>query len=179
MTRTDELRDKLGEPSKAARTKIENYMVAFVKKFIARSPFAVLATSDSDGNCDASPKGGRPGFIKVIDDRTLLIPDLGGNRLFQSYGNVESNDKAGLLCLIPGQDVTVRINGRVRVVESSEVAAMGVSPEVYRADKNTDMIQGLLLSVDESYFHCARSMMFSDLWNTDSINANRKIKLSD
>jgi len=179
MSRTDQLREKLGTPSKTARSKVEDYLVPFVKNFIARSPFAILATSDATGNCDASPKGGRPGFIKVVDDRTLLIPDLGGNRLFQSYANVEDNAKAGLLFMIPGQDVTVRVNGGVRVVESDEVATMGVEPEVYRADKNTDMIQGLLLGVDESYFHCARSMIFSDLWNPQNIEANRRVKLSD
>jgi len=179
MSRTDQLREELGTPSRTARSKIENYLVPFVKNFIARSPFAVLATSDADGNCDASPKGGRPGFIKVVDDHTLLIPDLGGNRLFQSYANVEGNAKAGLVFMIPGQDITVRVNGSVDTVDRDEVGAMGVEPEVYRADKNTNMVQGLLLRVDESYFHCARSMMFSDLWNTHNIEANRRIKLSD
>ncbi|MBS35142.1 MAG: hypothetical protein CMO26_04355 [Thiotrichales bacterium] len=179
MSRTDELREKLGPPSLRAQTKIEDHLVDFVKKFIQRSPFAILATSNSNGDCDASPKGGKPGFVKVVDDRTLLIPDLGGNRLFQSYENVEGNAKAGLLFMIPGQSITVRVNGSVRAVDADEVAGMGVEPEVYRADRNTSMIQGLLLTVHESYFHCARSIMFSDLWNTDNIEQNKELKLNE
>lgn len=107
---------KFGDPSETARTKVKDYMVPWVQEYIRRAPFAVLATSNADGDCDASPKGGKPGFIKVLNDRQLLIPDVAGNRLFQGYTNVSSNPKVALLFLIPGSDVTARVNGRVAIV---------------------------------------------------------------
>jgi len=150
-----------------------------VRAFIERSPFAVMSSSNANGDCDASPKGGEPGFVKVIDDRTLLIPDIGGNRLFQSYQNFESNPKAGFLFLIPGMDVTVRVNGRVRVVEGEELKSQGVVPQVNNPDGNSGLIQGLLLDIDEAYFHCPRSFQFADLWDADTITANRGLSLKD
>lgn len=179
MSRIDDLRTELGGVHPLAETKVKDHLEPFVRNFIANSPFAVLATSSADGDCDASPKGGRPGFVKVVDDRTLLIPDLGGNRLFQSYQNFESNPKAGLMFLIPGSDVTVRVNGRVEIVDRERLEAMGVAPEVSWSDANANLVQGILLKVDEAYFHCPRSFLFADLWNTATIEANAKRSLKD
>ncbi|MDZ7686111.1 MAG: pyridoxamine 5'-phosphate oxidase family protein [Gammaproteobacteria bacterium] len=179
MSRIDKLREELGGAHPAAAKKVKDYLEPFLIAFIEHSPFAVMASSNADGDCDASPKGGTPGFIKVLDERTLLIPDIGGNRLFQSYQNFESNPKAGLIFMIPGISVTVRVNGRIRVMEPEEVAGHGVEPEVSNPDNNAGMIQGLELSIDEAYFHCARSMMFSDLWDTDTIDENSRKSLKD
>ena len=178
MSRISALRDELGGPHPRAATKVKDHLEPYVRAFIENAPFAVLASSDEEGNCDASPKGGLPGFIKVIDDRTLLIPDIGGNRLFQSYRNFESNAKAGLLIMIPGMEVTVRVNGRVRLVELETLNDMGISPELAMADDNSRLVQGQLLSIDEAYFHCPRSMQFAELWNTDTIreNAGKSLK---
>jgi len=173
MSRIDALRVELGGAHPIAAKKVKDFLEPYVRAFIEHSPFAVLSSSNANGDCDASPKGGEPGFIKVIDDRTLLIPDIGGNRLFQSYQNFESNSKAGLLFLIPGMDVTVRVNGRVRVVENEELKSRGVVPQVHKPDGNSGLIQGLVLDIDEAYFHCPRSFQFADLWDSETIAANR------
>lgn len=179
MSRIDHLREELGGAHPAAATKVKDHMEPYVQAFIRKSPFAVMASSNAAGDCDASPKGGRPGFIKVLDERRLLIPDLGGNRLFQSYQNFESNPKAGFVFMIPGIDVTARVNGRVRVVEGDELAALQVAPESSFSDDNTRLIQALELTVDEAYFHCPRSFKFADLWNIGIIDGNAGKSLKD
>ncbi|MFU8815515.1 MAG: pyridoxamine 5'-phosphate oxidase family protein [Pseudomonadales bacterium] len=179
MSRVDQLRDQLGGAHPVAATKVKDHLEPLVQAFIARAPFAVLASSNADGDCDASPKGGLPGFVKLVDERTLLIPDIGGNRLFQSYQNFESNPKAGLVFMIPGLEVTVRVNGRVQVVEPAEIAALQPVPEVSWNDANSGLVQGLKLSVDEAYLHCPRSFKFADLWNADTISANARLSLKD
>lgn len=177
-SRIDQLREVLGGAHELAVNKVKDHLEPYVAAFIENSPFAILSSADANGNCDASPKGGLPGFIKIIDERTLLIPDIGGNRLFQSYQNFESNPKAGLLFMIPGMNVTVRVNGRVRVVEPEELTARALSPELSWSDENSGLVQGLYLDIDEAYFHCPRSMQFANLWDTATIerNAQRSLK---
>lgn len=169
--RLNKLRELHGSPSKRSSEKVCSYLRDEVIEFIKKSPFAVLSSCDGDGNCDASPRGGLPGFIKIIDDMTLFIPDIKGNRLFQSFGNFESNPKAGLLFMIPGINRTMRVNGRVSIVEKEDIESKKL--EAYYKDENTELIQGFFLHVDEAYHQCSRSLQFSDLWNTETINNNR------
>jgi PPOX class probable FMN-dependent enzyme len=176
-SRIDELREALGGSSERAATKVKDHLEPYVQAFIENAPFAVMSSSDAEGNCDASPKGGLPGFIKVVDERTLLVPDIGGNRLFQTYQNFESNPKVGLLFLIPGMDVTVRVNGRTRLLEPDSLDERGVEPELNWSDHNSGLVQGILLDIDEAYFHCPRSMQFANLWDTETIEANRQRSL--
>ena len=145
-------------------------MAPWIQEFISKSPFCVLATSNADGDCDASPKGGTPGFVKVLNDKQLFIPDVAGNKLFHGYVNIDSNPKAGLVFFIPGLNQTVRVNGRVKVIERSELA--DVKLEVQNPDQKAEILQGLLLDVDEAYSHCPRSMKFSNLWDVDEISTN-------
>ncbi len=179
MSRIEDLREALGGVHPGAATKVKDHLESNVATFIRQSPFAVMASSDAEGNCDASPKGGAPGFIKIIDERTLLIPDIGGNYLFQSYSNFESNPRVGLVFMIPGIEVTARVNGRISVLESDDVSERGVEAELKMTDKNSEIRQGILLLVDEAYFHCPRSFQFADLWNTDVIAANSQKSLKD
>ena len=178
MTRIDAMRESLGGVHPAAATKVKDHLEPYVQAFIEHAPFAVLATSNASGDCDASPRGGLPGFVKVLDPRTLLVPDIGGNRLFHSYQNLEGNPKVGMLFMIPGTDVTARVNGRVEVVERDALLARGVAPELAMQDANSNLVQGFLLHVDEAYFHCPRSLQFADLWNAETIarNATRSLK---
>ena len=138
-----------------------------------------MASSNATGDCDASPKGGKPGFIKVLDEKTLLIPDIGGNRLFQSFQNFESNPKAGFIFMIPGTSVTARVNGTISVIDEAEMEHRNIAPELNHPDDNANLIQGMLLNVDESYFHCPRSMQFADLWDTATIITNADKSLKD
>lgn len=178
MSRIEALREDMGGSHPLAVKKIKDHLEPWVQAFIAQSPFAVLSSSDAEGNCDASPKGGQPGFIKVLDEHTLLMPDIGGNRLFQSFSNFESNPKAALLFMIPGMDVTIRVNGRIKVLSADELAEKNLEPELFMTDDNSTVVQATTLSVDEAYFHCPRSFKFASLWDTDNIqaNANRSIK---
>ncbi len=171
--RVEKLREKHGEPSGRAQNKINNYLADDVKEYILNSSFAVLSTSDSDGNCDASPRGGKPGFVKILNDTTLLMPDIRGNRLLQSTLNIESNPKAGLIFLIPGNNKSVRVNGTVQFLELREIEKMGINNEIFNPDETSQMIQGLLITVDEAYRHCPRALSFSDLWNTETIRNNK------
>ena len=148
-------------------------MCEATRAFIGLSPFLVLATSDGDGNCDASPRGGKPGFVKVIDEKRLLLPDIAGNKLFQSMENIGANPKAGLVFMIPGSDVTFRINGRARRVTKSDSFLDGIDVEAFFADDNTRILQGILIDVDQSYIHCPRAFLFSELWNTETIADNQ------
>jgi uncharacterized protein len=162
-----------GEPIELVVKKIFPVLNDMIQEFVRASPFAVLSTADAQGNCDASPKGGRPGFVKVLDVKRLLLPDVAGNKLFQSYENLETNAKAALLFFIPGCDWSVRVNGRASVVEKADGRLSGISPEVFAHDDNTKILQGLLIEVDEAYAQCPRAFTFSKLWDTEAITAAR------
>ena len=166
--------EDFGLPSEGARTKVRDFMEEPVREFIRHSPFAVLATSDAEGNCDASPRGGTPGFVRVLDERRLLMPDVAGNRLFQSYGNVESVGRVGLLFFIPSLERTVRVNGRARAIDAEEAQALQAELAVYWHDDNTKLLQGLLIEVEEAFGHCPRAPKFSNLWDAETIEQNRQ-----
>ena len=166
-----------GPSSAGAANKVVDYMTDWVQGYIRHAPFAVLASADPNGNCDASPKGGKPGFIKVLDERHLLIPDVAGNRLFQSYDNMSQNPRIGLLFMIPGVDSTARVNGRVELLDKEAMAAKNIALEIFNPDEEAKVIQGLLLTVEESYSHCPRALKFSNLWDAETIGQNKATKL--
>ena len=160
-----------GTPSHRATGKVVNVMTEVVKEFIANSPFLVMATSSEDGGCDASPKGGKPGFVYILDDRHIIIPDVAGNRLFQSYLNMSENPQVGLLFLVPGSNDTVRVNGRVTILPKEELDRMKVELSINNPDDNSKKLQGILVEVDEAYTHCPRALKFAELWNPDAYNS--------
>ncbi len=164
---------QFGAPSERAQTKVKGFLSEEIQAFIARSPFLVMATADAEGSCDASPKGGMPGFVAVLDDRHLLIPDVAGNRLFQSYLNLEQSPGVGLIFFIPGVDRTVRVNGRASMVSREDLAQRKIEMSIHNPDEDATMLQGLLVEVQEAYGHCPRALKFSDLWNVETIQANQ------
>lgn len=166
-------RDAFGTPAGRAATKVVDHMTPYVQEFIKHSPFVVMASSNTEGNCDASPKGGMPGFVRVLDDRHLLFPDVAGNKLFQSYQNMDSNPQVGLLFLIPGVNDTVRVNGKVAFVNKEELDRQNVEVALYEMDERSLHLQGIIIEVEEAYGHCPRALKFSNLWNVDEITANQ------
>ena len=168
------LHDQFGEPSELVIKKVRPEMDAMVQDFISQAPFAVLATANVHGDCDASPRGGTPGFFKVLDEKRLVIPDIAGNKLFQSLSNVETNPHAGLIFFIPGCDWTVRVNGGARRLDPKDGLVDGLSVETLWADDNTRVLQGLLLDVDEAYAHCPRAFLFSKLWDPERLEESLK-----
>ena len=161
------------DPTGRAVTKVIDRMSDFVQEFIRLSPFVVMATSDAEGNCDASPKGGKPGFVKVLDDQHLLLPDVAGNRLFQSYLNMDANPHVGLIFLIPGVNDTVRVNGRVTIVDQEELNRKDVEVSLYEPDERGYHLQGIVIEVEEAYGHCPRALHFSHFWDTETIAENQ------
>ena len=163
-----------GKPRERTVAKVKGYMTDEVKEFIEKAPFVVMATSDGQGHCDASPKGGKPVYIKIVDDSHILVPDVAGNRLFQSYQNMNENPHVGLVFLIPGRDDTVRVNGRVRIVMDDELDKMEVELAVKFRDDNSKLLQGILVEVEESYTHCPRAFKFAGLWDVDEIDRTKE-----
>ena len=112
VTSVDTLRSIIGgEPSELARRKELTALDAHARTFIAQSPFLLLGTSSADGRCDVSPKGDAPGFVRVLDDHHLVVPDRPGNRRLDGMRNILSNPHVGLIFLVPGNDFTLRVNG--------------------------------------------------------------------
>ena len=177
MSRIASMRDERGVHP-LAENKVKDFLESYVQAFIKNSPFLVVASSNSQGDCDASPKGGKPGFVKIIDERTFMMPDIGGNNLFQSFENYESNAKIGLVFMIPRMDTTVRVNGRVTIMEKEELLEKIEDPKLYWSDENANFVQATLIEVDEAYFHCPRSFKFANLWNTETIKLNSSRPMS-
>ena len=165
--------DAYGAPSDRAVAKLKAHLTPYVQEFIQNAPFAIMATTGEDGRCDASPKGGKPGFVKVLDEKHILFPDVAGNRLFQSYQNIETNPYIGLIFFIPGMNDTVRVNGKVTVVTKEELELQNIELSLYEIDDNSKHLQGMLIEVEEAYGHCPRALNFSHLWDPEEIAKNK------
>ena len=156
----DALRSTLGEPSDVVKAKISNRLNPLTRQFVERSPFLCLATSGADGSCDVSPRGDPPGFVRILDERTLLLPDRPGNRIADTLTNLLEDPRIALLFLIPGIGDTFRVNGRARIVDDAELLApSAVDGKVPRL--------GLLVSIEEAYTQCSKALIRSDLWNPE------------
>jgi PPOX class probable FMN-dependent enzyme len=155
------LRAHFGTVHPLAVRKVLSRLDAHCRDFVALSPFAVLATTDGAGGVDASPRGDAPGFVLVIDDTTLLLPDRPGNNRVDSYRNVVAHPGVGLLFFVPGINETLRVNGDARVVTGADLlgplAAQGKVPAA-----------GLLIAVREVFFHCGKALMRSHLWDAST-----------
>ena len=159
-----------GFPIEKIQNKSHDYLTDPIRAFISESPFLVMATSDPEGHCDASPKGGKPGFVRMLDDHHLLVPDVAGNKLFQSYQNMDANPHVGLMFLIPGISEVVRVNGRiVRIVDRAELDRHDIEQEMYNPDQNRAVQQGIIIEIEEAYGHCPRALNYSRLWDTETI----------
>ena len=130
------------------------------KRFIKLSPFVVLATANAQGDLDSSPRGGAPGFVYVVNERTLLIPDSPGNNRLDSLSNLAEIGKIGLLFMIPGVDETLRVNGWVRLATD----ATSLAPFV--ADARVRL--AIEVTVVDAYLHCAKAFMRSKLWHPET-----------
>lgn len=156
-----EVRARLGEPTERTRMKKSDRIDKYVHRFIAHSPFLTMATADAAGNADCTPRGDYPGFAKVLDDRTLAIPDRPGNKLADSFGNLAENDGIGLLFLVPGVVETVRVNGRAYCTDEPDVLIR------MRTEASTPEF-AIVVEVAEVYFHCGRALLRSRLWDAAS-----------
>ena len=155
-----DLRNIYKEPTEVAVRKVLSKLDNHLRHFIELSPFLVLSTVRGDGFCDASPRGDAPGFVRVLDEKSIFLPDRPGNNRLDSLTNIVSNPGVGILFMIPGLEETLRVNGTARVMldmsllESSIV--QGKTPK-----------SGLQITINECYIHCGKALRRSKLWDSN------------
>ena len=153
-----QLREIYGAPNERSLKKELTRFDRHCRNFIGLSPFLVIASSDPSGRCDASPKGDMPGFVRVVDDTTLLIPDRLGNNRVDTLGNLLARPGVGLIFFVPGINETLRVNGRASVTtDPALLEPLAVNGKAPRS--------GILVAAEEIYFHCGKALIRSDLWN--------------
>lgn len=159
VTSLEELTELIGVPSELVIKKQLSELDAHMTSFIAESPFLVLGTYGRDGSCDVSPRGDASGLAKVLDSKTLIIPDRRGNRRADSLRNVIETGRVGLLFFIPGLGETLRVNGRACVICDEEVLAP-------LAVEGKPPIVGITVEVEECFLQCAKAVLRSKLWES-------------
>jgi PPOX class probable FMN-dependent enzyme len=157
LTSEAELRAIVGFPAERPLLKERKVVDEHFRAFIAKSPFLLIATSGADGTCDVSPKGDAPGFVQVLDDTHLVIPDRNGNRRLDGLKNLVSNPHIGLLFVVPGRDETLRINGRACITRDlallESMTVQGVAPKL-----------AIGVEVEQAFLHCVKSFRRARLW---------------
>ncbi|MBK8390156.1 MAG: pyridoxamine 5'-phosphate oxidase family protein [Saprospiraceae bacterium] len=157
ITSEAQLREIMGFPSEIVTRKTINHIDKHCRSFIESSPFITIATSDLQNNLDVSPKGDPPGFVKILDEKTLAIPDRPGNKKADTLTNIIQNPHIGLIFLIPGIKETLRVNGEAKIVTDPKVlellACNGKLPSI-----------AIIVHVKEAFMHCAKCMIRSGLW---------------
>ncbi len=160
VTSRDELREIFKMPSERAVLKERRALDEHDRAFIAQSPFLLLATANAAGQCDVSPKGDAPGFVLVLDDCHLVIPDRPGNNRLDGMSNIVENPHVGMIFLVPGREETLRVNGRAWIVRDEAIlercTVMGKQPPV-----------GIGVEVEECYLHCPKAFRRSKLWEPE------------
>jgi PPOX class probable FMN-dependent enzyme len=161
VTSLAELDGMVPPPGEGAAGKTMHRIERYARQFIGLSPFCCLATSDGKGSSDVTPRGDKPGFVRVIDDNTLLVPERPGNNRMDSLRNIIENPSLGLLFFIPGFEDTLRVNGRGRVTRDPglllDSAVDGKPPKF-----------AVLVTVHEAFFHCAKAFRRSRLWDPNA-----------
>ncbi|MGE0824412.1 MAG: MSMEG_1061 family FMN-dependent PPOX-type flavoprotein [Candidatus Binatia bacterium] len=157
---TADLCERFGAPDDLAVKHKLPYIDEAAERFLAQCPFVIVSTADAQGRCDASPKGDPPGFIYIADKYTVYVPDRPGNKMFQGISNILENPHVGLLCIIPGEEWTMRINGKAKIVEEpvllERLSARGRPAQL-----------AIEVKIEECYFHCPRSFKRAELWNPE------------
>lgn len=152
------VRELIGEPAPLIYRKIQDRLDEYSQFFIASSPYCCIASMNARGQADSTPRGDDPGFVRVLDDRTLAIPDREGNQIADTFGNIAENPGVGMLFLVPGYQETLRVNGRAYASDEPELLAMmtarGKTPRV-----------ATVVEVEEVYLHCGRSIVRAGLWD--------------
>jgi PPOX class probable FMN-dependent enzyme len=160
ITSSAELRELLGAAGARALSKERVALHPRDREWISLSPFIVVSTSDADGNCDTSPKGDPAGFVKVLDDTTIAIPERPGNRRADGYLNILSNPHIGVLFMIPGRGETLRVNGRARLIRDApyfdDMVVKGHRP-----------ILAIEVDIEQIFLHCAKAFLRSNLWKPE------------
>jgi uncharacterized protein len=161
----DSVREVIGEPIAPVLAKELDYLDDICRDFIAKSPFLVLGSVAGNGHVDLSPKGDPPGFVKVLDDHRLAIPDRPGNRRVDSFQNILKNPQVGIIFIIPGTTETLRIRGEARIVRDRELRE-----SLAVRDKIPEF--ALVVAVETAFMHCPKCMIRSGLWEPEQWSEN-------
>ena len=154
------VREHYGQPGHLSLAKELDHLDHYCMDFIALSPFLVISSTDKSGSCNATPRGDAPGFVSVLNERKLLIPDRRGNNRADAMMNLVENPHIGLLFLVPGLDEILRVNGRVEItIDPDLLAPLAVQGRVPKA--------ALDVSVQKVFFQCGKAVIRSELWNPD------------
>lgn len=167
ITSLDALRDLYALPRERSVKKELRLLDAHCTRFIGLSPLVVIASSGADGAMDASPRGGQPGFVRVLGSHTLLIPDAPGNNRLDTLENIVQTSQIGLLFLVPGMDETLRVNGTAEL--SIDKADLALNSDAIRTPKLS-----IRVTVQAAYLHCAKALMRSALWDA-SLQIDRSV----
>jgi PPOX class probable FMN-dependent enzyme len=171
ITSESELRDLIGTPSEVVQSKIADRLNDLTRQFVERSPFVCVATASPDGGLDVSPRADPAGFVRILDERTLLLPDRPGNKLADTLTNLLADPRIALLFLIPGVGDSFRVNGRASLTTDAELlAASEVDGKVPKL--------GILVAIDEAYTQCSKALIRSDLWNPERHIAREELPSS-
>ena len=161
ITEEAQLREIFGWPTERSVNKQMDHLDHHCRAIIGKSPFVLLGTSDVSGRCDVSPKGDYPGFVRVLDDSTIAIPDLPGNNRLDTLTNMINNPQIGLIFMIPGMNETLRINGNVRLTRDADLlesmAYQGKLPKL-----------AIVVDVQEVFTHCPKAFLRSKLWSGEN-----------
>ncbi len=164
ISSAEEIRSLLGEPSHGQRFKIIDHIDQHCRAWIERSPFVVMCTVDRSGKMDVSPKGDPPGFIRILDERMLAIPDRLGNARADTFLNIIENPRIGLIFIVPKRNEVVRVSGSAQVVRDPPLLeAMAVNGRAPRI--------ATLVHVEEAFYHCGKAMLRSRMWQPDQWGA--------
>jgi len=161
ITTRERLRELHGKPGPASSNKVIDHIDDICRRFIAACPFVMVATRGADGRLDLSPKGDPAGFVAILDEKTLAIPDRLGNNRLDTFENLLAYPEIGLLFIIPGNNDTLRVSGRGRMVRDdglqSRLAVNGKAPNLV-----------LVVSVEEAFMHCPKCMVRGKMWKPEA-----------
>ena len=161
LTSDDELTDIIGAPLPQVIAKVTDRLDDICRDFIAKSPLCIIASSDPEGSIDVSPKGDPPGFVRVLDDKRLAIPDRPGNRRIDTFHNLMRDPRVGIIFIIPGKSETLRIRGEARIVRDPEL-------------RNSLQVKGkvpalaMVVYVTQAFMHCAKCMVRGQIWKPEA-----------
>ena len=161
ITDYSELRTVYKPPAPRAAQKVLDHLDDHCQNFIALSPLCILSSANADGQADASPRGDPPGFVQILDDKTLLLPDRPGNNQVDSLQNIVQNSGVGLLFFVPGMNETLRVKGKAEIVTDDDL----MEPMKIR---NRAPISGLRVTVEEAFLHCGRALIRSRVWDPEA-----------
>jgi len=168
ITTEEELRAILGHPNEIVTRKTINHIDENCRSFIENSPFINIASADLNGNLDVSPKGDPPGFVKILTEKLLAIPDRPGNKKADTFSNIIQNPNVGLIFLIPGIKETLRVNGKAKIVTDQRVL------ELLICDGKLPSF-AIIVEVKEAFMHCAKCMIRSKLWMNNGETSKRTV----